>query len=505
MGDSNRTDGGNDENSNPRGPKQTATEQALAPLAELPLTPTFLGAELASGSLYFNDSSTNLGPHSPNVDFDTAAYMLMAGHNDLLLLTSPKHGPNPTYAPTSLLPPLPAADTPQQPSTPTSTFDFDSIGQLLMSPGTGSLLASSLNTTAPPNVLDHSMDAFPQSPRFGLPCLKQTPVTTSESPVAALSAEKPLAKGPPRSAVSSPNTRLFTNLSTAGWSPLPPYNPLESPLNSLAMMNHVGNMRPVPDFEQTPLVPPPMLSLNPLDATRLRYNTELLSNTESLALESFLDSIANEGIAADSQANQKKRKFVAIKKKETNRADGDTQRYHGGAHDPPSNMYGHTTKSGNGATAIGDDCHKEKPKQPPANLQLGASTKPGRSSGPLKKTPEDSMKKSALKQERRRVHNITEQKRRDMIKQAFEKLHAMIVSSKFDLEDKESFEQRSRKRRRKTPTDPSKAKRPMKKYEVLKRSVREIQFLVKENSDLYKLLGEKEIPEKEYETEFSVE
>lgn len=101
---------------------------------------------------------------------------------------------------------------------------------------------------------------------------------------------------------------------------------------------------------------------------------------------------------------------------------------------------------------------------------------------------EEKAKLPMTKQERKLVHNLTEQKRRDMIKEAFEYLHELIKNSRFDLEDKTTQQQQAKKRKRKRAN----ADRPMKKFEVLKRSVREIEILLEKNRSLYTLLNERE-------------
>lgn len=433
------------------------TPQNLPPLPDLPLTPSLANSEIHHivGSI----SRSN----SPNIDFDTAAFMLMSNDNathtassivaNHAFLNSPKFqnssnnaqsnnnqtnhnffGVNtldtnvklPSLNLSHFNPPSPfSAATPN-----TNNFDFESIGQMLMSPKTNQLIDSSLNTN--PSFAD------------GL--------------------HNTLLKEYPLSGLTSPNINAW-NFNTQ--SPhMPIYAP--SPTNSIGIMSNVLPKSPVSLSAASLNLTSGMIGLGMMDQYMPPgYNNGLLSNTESMALESFLDSIANEG----SNRKEKKRKFDIRE----------------GVDDlflqEESNDHQETLDN-----RVGKEKIKNEAKS--AFSKTKAKTKAIVSK---KSKIEDIQRKQLSKKERQLAHNITEQKRRNMIKAAFEKLQEMIINSKFDLHVKNETEQFKKRRKRKSKSEKPKN---LKKYEVLQRSVREIDLLVQKNWELYRLLGETETTQK---------
>lgn len=455
----------------------------LPTLTELPVTPTFHHAELQHST----------APN--NIDFDTAAYMLMASDEDFQLPTgtnSPGFRLNsatnsPGFHPSRL--PLPYLSSLAGGTPP--AFDFDAIGQLLMSPNSSSFANASAGGAAfaqteghfqPPNTA-HSqpfqqdfLAGFPthydKSPRLNLPGLS----SLHSHALDGSHGDNPLFKEYPLSSAPSPNSRLFASSfnSPLAASALPsPIMAMSQFPSSHTASSGAGARNAVAfDSDGSSVVHPPAgLGINELPK---RQNTiaaaassrELLSNTETLALESFLDSIANEGMVSKAKSraakdrgsteNKKKRKIRAVSGQE------DTN---------DENVSPANTNSG----------ESMKRRHVLVNASAGSPVAPVAESGA------ETSKLSLSKQERKMVHNLTEQKRRDMIKEAFDCLHELIKSSQYDLEDKTLLEQQAKKRKRKRNA----SGRPMKKFEVLSRSVREIEILLEKNNSLYTLLNEK--------------
>lgn len=433
------------------------TPHNLPPLQDLQRTPTLGHAEV------HHIGSSISRSNSPNIDFDTAAFMLMSNDNsasgisnivaDNTFLNSPKFQNSNSHSfgtnnniqlnnelfhtissvdPNMKLPSLhmnqASTPPPLSATTPTtSNFDFDLIGQMLMSPKTNQLIDSSLNANLPfADGLNNTL--------------------SREFPVSAL---------------NSPNINgwNFTTQSPQ----LPIYAP--SPTNSIGLMSNMIPKSPVPLSSATIGVAPTAIGLGMIDHHPLPgYNSGLLSNTESMALESFLDSIANEGLK-----KEKKRKNEAKLKEEDPFSDQGLKIEN---KVEPSKRKKQKVKK-----AISKPIFQKNSKQKSVNNANFHDLEE---------------KKMKSKKERQIAHNKTEQRRRNMIKAAFEKLHGMILNSQFDLQVKVECDQFKKKRKRKPAAKP----RTLKKYEVLQRSVREIQLLVQRNAELYKLLDETETIQK---------
>lgn len=470
--------------------------RGISSVSEYPLTPTFQHTELHSQFI------------SPNIDFDTAAYMLM--DDPTTNFNKDIHGPinNPIFKSklysansSPKLTNVSTLSTNFSHNTPPS-FDFDAIGQMLMSPkshllphptfGTSSSSSSSsllndLNNDHLKTIENHSTRSpyfmptidpitnFPsqydRSPRLQLPSIKISHQDTMDNLV---NNNNPLYTHN-ISTASSPTSKLFASLySPLGMSLLPNSSapsPIigRSELFSNSASKNLG-------YETTKF----------MDLTT-SYNNELLSNTETLALESFLDSIANEGILSSKRKNdENKRK----RKLETNKFEKNDK-----INDELNNSTGNNeiekdlkliSKIDDNNDGIKHDNEKDKDNR---NNNNKRKRKKVDSTFVFDSIKEDDNKQQATKQDKKQYHNITEQKRRDMIKSAFDRLHGLIKISKFDLEDKEEAEIRNKKRR-KRKTNTSANTRPMKKYDVLKRSIREIEILMEQNESLYLLLDE---------------
>lgn len=371
---------------------------------ETPVTPTFVNIELnvpSNNQRLFNSPTTS--------EFNNAAFMLMSNiDNNNQSVSQSINVSSPSYF-------LNLTNTPPSPSIPTtSALDFDSIGQLLMSPnninGANNNIEnidtnSIVNTTTIPDL--NVNDIFTQSMRFNGDSIFKDfhPIVPQSFNPPILSNNRPslMSALASISTVSSPST-TNAHLSTQG----------------------IG------------------LDLNSTQ------NTDLLSNTEALALESFLDSIANEGVV-----KSKSKLRVVNSKKRNNLSVLDTV----------DDQLAHTKQETSTSNPKAKRMKKESIESDTAN------------------------KKQLSRQERKAFHNITEQKRRNMIKEAFDKLNSLVQSSVFDLQDHEILKNQVKKRKRKSTAV---NKRPMKKFEVLSRSVREIQILVEKNNQLYNLLNETE-------------
>ena len=454
----------------------------LPMLAEFPVTPTFQHTELLHST-------------TPNIDFDTAAYMLMASDEDLQLpmgSNSPSFRFNSaTSSPgfqTSKLP-LPYLSSLAGGLGTPPAFDFDAIGQLLMSPNSSSFANASAgglpfgqaedqlhapNATHTQPVQQDMLAGFPaqyhKSPRLNLPALSSLHSHTLDGSQSGTQ----LFKDYPLPSVPSPNSRLFASSLN---SPLAA-SALPSPIIAMSQFpgSHTASsgtvVRNAVGFDSDSTAGVVHASTGYLAKRQNTQATsrELLSNTETLALESFLDSIANEGMvskaksraAKDREAadNKKKRKIKALLGQEEGTNDENVS---------------HSNTSSGGST---------KRRNIPAKASAESPSAPVSESNAA-----ETSKLSLSKQERKLVHNLTEQKRRDMIKEAFDCLHELIKGSQYDLEDKTLLEQQAKKRKRKRNA----SGRPMKKFEVLSRSVREIEILLRKNNSLYALLNEKEM------------
>lgn len=440
-------------------------QHSLPTISEFPVTPTFQTAELQQR----NPVST------PNVDFDTAAYMLMTNDEDFQL---PTHSPGIRLSSTTNSPifqtvklPVPYLSMLNTPGTPPA-FDFDSIGQMLMSPNSGAFANAPISNipfsssqtepqlsqaqyttqTLPPDMLTGFAGQFDKSPHLNTSIL---PSIQGESADRSIKDYLPWSAPSPTSYLFPPS---INSPLTAGPVPSPVMAISQLPTGSAGIATNQATMTRsnigLESMEADNVVP----GLGFVDITKKpsnivvasAYNKELLSTTETLALESFLDSIANEGMVSKGKSKTNKSKTENKKKRKFD-------------------------------TAIGSDDNSETHNgtRAPANEEIQAVSM---------EEKEEKAKLPMTKQERKLVHNLTEQKRRDMIKEAFEYLHELIKNSRFDLEDKTTQQQQAKKRKRKRAN----ADRPMKKFEVLKRSVREIEILLEKNRSLYTLLNERE-------------
>lgn len=372
---------------------------------DAPVTPTFMNVELNTtnnNQHFFNSPTTS--------EFNNAAFMLMSNiDNNTHNLPQTVNTNSPSYF-------LNITNTPPPQTLPSaSALDFESIGQLLMSPNNNGTATNinihdtnnNNNNTTTSNASD--IDIFTQTIRFN-----NDPIFKDYHTILPKSFNSPIS---------------FSNL--------------PSPISTLAPINTiVGTPASTGTFSATGLG----IDINSTQ------NADLLSNTEALALESFLDSIANEGVV-----KSKLKSKVTNSKKRTLRSPNTS------------------------------DNQLQSIKQEDFTPDLSPKGKQ------MKKEPGISdvcvNKKQLSKQERKVFHNITEQKRRDMIKEAFDKLNSLVQSSIFDLRDQETLKNQVKKRKRKSTAV---NKRPMKKFEVLSRSVREIQILVERNKHLYNLLNESE-------------
>jgi hypothetical protein len=308
--------------------------------------------------------------------------------------------------------------SPQIPSS--AAFDFDSIGQLLMSPNPNAL---SLNT-----INNNSMDLM-GSPKLNLPVFKPNQLETN-------------------------NNILFKDYPSQSMKPEFNLNGAISPFSGFMQLNTDSNISADPKtISAFDNINQSNLGLGLIDFNKTKNNNELLSNTESLALESFLDSIANEGLVNKTKGQSRSQLKSASKEKKRK------------------------------PLATDDDTN-------PATKKIIKNNNKSITSPKIKRIKKDDSTKKLSKQERQVVHNLTEQKRRDTIKEAFDKLNSLVQSSKFDLQDKDSLLKQTKKRKRKSTSAKS---RPMKKFEVLQRAVREIEILVQKNNKLYTLLNESEL------------
>lgn len=163
---------------------------------------------------------------------------------------------------------------------------------------------------------------------------------------------------------------------------------------------------------------------------------ELLTNTETIALESFLDSIANEQTTVPAAADITTTADIAVSK---------------------------------GTSSIATD------------TDLVQTT-------PARKTNRGIARQTAVGQptnSRKLQHNETEQRRRDAIKSAFDRLNSLVLDSKFDLEGLTRPTSSRKPKRVRKSTNP----RRMKKNQVLLMAITEINQLIIENNLLKRELN----------------
>lgn len=482
----------------------TSTTFNITPLDETPITPTFPNAEL-----HHLHTLQNIIPS--NVDFDTAAFMLMANNDemnspaDLLKFNSTSNSPvfsnmskftsqnNATTTATATIATATLNTNPNGHDNNVGTpppFDFDSIGQMLMSPNSTNLI----NYNSEPNQYQQQATFHPDvlinpttSPRVLLPSIKHydsVDTLLNGNPIPSnlfkdYPLQHPLYSNTFNNPISqSPNSKFFTSNinSPSGLSTFP--SPLlgiaqlagpNSELNNSHNSHNNNNNTPPPNLGVLPNIPSmsTQQGLGIWDSNKIQHN-ELLSNTETLALESFLDSIANEGsVSKASKKAEPTTEPPVIKETESRKRKHDGISPEADIHDNEQPMAMNPPKV--------RKTTKKKSTNDTVNTKVAKNTK--------------------SKEDRKLVHNITEQKRRDMIKQAFEKLHNLIKNSKNDLEEKPdecSLEHQLKSKKRKRKRHNASDNKPMKKFEVLKRSVKEIEILLEKNKSLYSLLNEKE-------------
>ena len=406
-------------------------------MSTLPVTPTFLSAELSINPL---TTPTN------NIDFDTAAFMLMASN------VTPNHH--------NLIPNHHTQDFLNDVNTP-PPFDFDSIGQMLMSPSTNN------HAHAFPSLQhSHEHDFFnmniPSLANVRSPQPPPQQQQQQQAPSALQDSILPFSNygNYPLSSVPSPRMDTFGKFP----SPLPQQHP--TTLSSA--------MPTLPRF------------LNPLSPSlnmgSLEKQNHLLSNTESLALESFLDSIASNPAIPQSQKTN-------VKKEEVLSPYSDSITATEGILPKPSKRKAqdHTTPT------------TKKPKIT-AKAKAKVPSKPKSNSTPKSKnikkecSEADDCVPKQPKKDRKITHNITEKKRRDMIKTSFDHLQALIKSSKFDLQDPDAQSKLTQRQRRRNERQLKElaekgVEKPLKKFEVLRRGVREIELLLESINKLKKEVG----------------
>ncbi|QOU19672.1 hypothetical protein BRETT_003823 [Brettanomyces bruxellensis] len=274
-----------------------------------------------------------------------------------------------------------------------------------------------------------------------LPQIQQIPTSNYHTP-------PPISPVPPTTSTVSPNTRVLLNT----------FNNLNYSVSSKTAMNDWG----VPNQQYSHLAPnnsaPPSGNAtghsvsnilgqsqrenHPGMANSSGQSTELLSMTETSALENFLDSIASD-VSFDKLAKQ----WSSI--------------------DPGSSANSLKEQMQDGTAA--------RISIPPTQRQdVGEkSILPGRILVENGKVKEQS-KQVLTDEEKKQNHTISEQKRRLMIRSSFLKLSQLL--------DKSKFEQTLQDRRK------SKSKRKaMSKYNVLNRAVIEIELLEAQNEKLRKL------------------
>lgn len=273
------------------------------------------------------------------------------------------------------------------------------------------------------------------------PQIQQIPTSNYHTP-------PPISPVPPTTSTVSPNTRVLLNT----------FNNLNYSVSSKTAMNDWG----VPNQQYSHLAPnnsaPPSGNAtghsvsnilgqsqwgnHPEMANSSGQSTELLSMTETSALENFLDSIASD-VSFDKLAKQ----WSSI--------------------DPGSSANSLKEQMQDGTAA-------RISIQPTQRQDVGEkSILPGRILVENGKVKEQS-KQVLTDEEKKQNHTISEQKRRLMIRSSFLKLSQLL--------DKSKFEQTLQDRRK------SKSKRKaMSKYNVLNRAVIEIELLEAQNEKLRKL------------------
>ncbi|VEU22451.1 DEKNAAC103558 [Brettanomyces naardenensis] len=177
-----------------------------------------------------------------------------------------------------------------------------------------------------------------------------------------------------------------------------------------------------------PSQPPNKLPAPPPPPPALQNSSELLSLTETSALESFLDSIAND------------RSFDKLAKQ-------------WGSIDPG---YGGGTK--------------KKRKLSSSEVKIESSESPESLSAAAKR-------QLLTDEEKKQNHTVSEQKRRAMIRDSFRSLSDMLDSSQFEATREDKKKSRS-------------ARKAMSKYNVLNRAVVELELLRELNGKLRDLVGE---------------
>jgi hypothetical protein len=206
-----------------------------------------------------------------------------------------------------------------------------------------------------------------------------------------------------------------------------------------------------------------------------------LSNTESLALESFLDSIASNPARPQSQKTN-------VKKEEVLSPYSDSITATEGILPKPSKRKAqdHTAPTTKKQKIIAKAKAKAKV---PSKPKSKSTPKPNN----IKKecSEADDCIPKQPKKDRKITHNITEKKRRDMIKTSFDNLQALIKSSKFDLQDPDAQSKLTQRQRRRNERQLKElaekgVEKPLKKFEVLRRGVREIELLLESINKLKK-------------------
>jgi len=239
----------------------------------------------------------------------------------------------------------------------------------------------------------------------------------------------------------SPNTRVLLNT----------FNNLNYSVSSKTAMNEWGASTPYNgdssgySAPHKPVQAPVQWTSHPAPINPARPSTELLSMTETSALESFLDSIASD-VSFDKLAKQ----WSSI--------------------DPGSSASSLKEQMQNGVAA-GISGNTAQSQNIGGNLDAAGRTLI--QNGVVK----DQSKQSLTDEEKKQSHTISEQKRRFMIRSSFVKLSELLDKSKFE---------RTLQDRRK-----SKSKRKaMSKYNVLNRAVIEIELLQAQNAKLRNMCNE---------------